>query len=180
MFTNTFLQHSPLWRVLCSFFFPLCLPWPFKAHHYIVAILQRSNKCYWETIFVLCIIIARRIEFLSFCFGRSHISAASLHSYILAIGLFSVSSVLCSLYSHFVAPVFNESGLVFLLFGKLSGVVSYYPLNHNISWQSFVILACVWPNLSGCILLKEPSIHSSLKLTGVYIVIFSFNSHSWV
>ena len=43
-----------------------------------------------------------------------------------------------------------------------------------ISWPSFVILALVWPNLSGCISQKEPCIHSSsLKLTGVYVVIFS-------
>lgn len=57
---------------------------------------------------MLCIIIAGRIEFLSCCFGWSRISAVC-HSYLLAIGLLSVS---------FMARVFNESGVVFPLVGS--------------------------------------------------------------
>lgn len=60
-----------------------------------------------------------------------------------------------------------------------SGLGHGFPI-HNISWQPCGISAHVWPNLSGGILLKEACAHNSLKLAGVYIVIFSLNSHSWV
>lgn len=99
--------------------------------------------------------------------------------------VWSVSLVLCSLYSLFMAPV------LYCIWQGISYIVSNGVLNSEkvfdvVSSSARIITflgSCLLFQLmfyQGAFLLKEPCIHNSLKLTGVYIVVFSFNSHSWV
>lgn len=112
-------QTHPCCTLLCRVHYALLslslsvFPDLFKAHYYIVAILQRSKKelmrdrvsplphhCWTYWVFVLC-------------FGCSHISGSPIHSYILAIGLLSVSSALCSLCSPFMVQIWINLVLCF-------------------------------------------------------------------